>query len=135
MRRLAASMMLVAALAFAFHAGVVAASEFALPAQVSQSVTHDHAVSSHDHASGHHDEVEAPDGTHVAAGQADHDHGKGHCKTNCCGAACTTAVLSAPAFHVSRVEASAVLIGLFEPALSGVDPSGLKRPPRTPSIA
>jgi hypothetical protein len=28
-----------------------------------------------------------------------------------------------------------VLIGLFVPALPGTDPSGLKRPPRTPSIA
>lgn len=70
------------------------------------------------------------------AEQGGHHHdGKRHCKTNCCGAACTIAVLSTPAFQVSRVEVSSVLTGFFVAPLSGMDPSGLKRPPRTPSIA
>jgi hypothetical protein len=138
MRRLGASMMLVAALAFAFHSGVVAASEFGPAAPVGQVAAHDHGqAANHDRATDHHDgpRASAAAGTHVAGDHGDHDHGKGHCKTNCCGAACTTAVLSTPAFHVSRVEISSVLIGLFVPVLSGIDPSALKRPPRTPSIA
>jgi hypothetical protein len=137
LRRLGASMMLVAALAFAFHSGVVAASDVAGSSRASASSVQSHqSQGPHDHVLGEHGSA-AEGGAHVHAdaGHSGHHDGKGHCKANCCGAACTIAVLSTPAFQVSRVEVSSVLTGLFAPALSGIDPSGLKRPPRTPSIA
>jgi hypothetical protein len=131
--------MLVAALAFAFHAGAVAASALGVSAAVGQSASHhqDEGSRSHDHTASHHDHVHAAGNAsaYAAGAPGDHDHRKGHCKTNCCGAACTLAVLSTPAFQVSRIEVSSVLIGSFVPVLSSIDPSSLKRPPRTPNIA
>lgn len=140
--RLGASIMLVAALAFAFHTGVVAASGTGGSPDVTSASRSQESRSPHDHARGEHGVVGEASGAHLHAeaakassGQGEQHDGKGHCKTNCCGAACTIAVLSTPAFQVTRVEVSSVLTELFVPASSGIDPSGLKRPPRTPSIA
>lgn len=118
-RRLATSVMLLAALAFAFHTGAVAA-DFGLTDCVAHASSLDHVhadASAREHKTG-------AGGDRVSAERS-------HCKVPCCGSACTVAVL-ASVYSISPVRSSC-MTALILPAhaLSHTEPHGIERPPRS----
>jgi hypothetical protein len=130
LRRLGTSIMLVAALAFAFHNAAVAA-DISGPGgcngHVHTAATQDHAAA-HQHASAAH----SHDHQHASTNHADRDgtSQKGDCKVPCCGSACTTALLVTPGMpQIVRGRPVSVL-SVHHRAVHEAQPSGLKRPPR-----
>ncbi len=147
-RRLVASIMLVAVASFVLHGGAMAGLHQHGPGSTECATTapvgHVHPAASHEHPT--------PD-LHEAA----HDHGEGvahnHAKadlpgetapsdqqaagegTPCCASVCAIALT---AFGLDTTSApigvSVVLVPESQRG-SGIDPNGLKRPPRTPDIA
>src|SRR6202035_3481629 len=113
LRRLGTSVMLVAALAFAFHNAAVADDLGGLHDRAGhvhggvapESPAHEHAAPAHHHADG------AASHNHQHASAA-HSAGAGHkdgCKVPCCGSACTTALLATPVLLQGISTPSAVL--------------------------
>ena len=134
LRRLVTSVMLVAVTSFVLHGAAVTGSHaHGLGPVQGASTSHAH----HGHGTAHHH----PDGTsHIhGAGQdgagAGHDHHAGGGEAPCCGSICTMAL--AP-FGPDAASAPIALAAALKPVSqegSGIDPNGLKRPPRTPCIA
>lgn len=127
--RLCSAIMLLAALSFAFHTGVVLA-DFNDIAD-----GHGHAAASVE-TSAHVDGTAHAD-VHRSAADADHDAGghQGHCKVPCCGSiGCTIALLaSGILLFPVRIATTAPPLPMVT-SLSGVEPRGLKRPPKTLSL-
>jgi hypothetical protein len=102
LRRLGTSMMLVAALAFAFHNAAVAANisgPIGCNGHVHSTATHDHgAVHAHWGVSHHIEVTQSHTHQHAVSnfGEQDGTTHKGTCKVPCCGTACTTALLVTP---------------------------------------
>ena len=138
LRRLVASIMLVATAAFVLHGSAMASlhAHGADSPQCKPATTHIHAPAAHDHgdgvvhvhadrsakASGH---DHGPNGTHHAAGN----------DGPCCSTVCSVTLA---AFGFEVISAPLGLAQDLRPASqvgSGIDPNGLKRPPRTPCIA
>lgn len=146
-RRLVASVMLVAVTSFVFHGGAMAGLHQHGPGSTecaaSGSGGHVHQAAAHSHST--------PD-----AHQVVHDHGDGaahhHVDANlfdeavpsdqqagsegspCCAGICATALI---AFGPDTTSIPMGVILVFVPASqrgSGIDPNGLKRPPRTSDI-
>jgi hypothetical protein len=102
LRRLGTSIMLVAALAFAFHNAAVAANisgPIGCNGHVPSTATHDHG-GVHEHSGVFHQVDFSHSHTHQHAastsGKKDGTTHKGTCKVPCCGTACTTALLVTP---------------------------------------
>jgi hypothetical protein len=130
LRRLGTSIMLAAALAFAFHNAAVAADisgASGCNGHVHTAATHDHAAA-HEHAGVAHSHGHQ----HASTDQTYHDgtSHKGDCKVPCCGSACTTALLVAPTMpQIVRGQLTSVL-AVHRQAVHEAQPSGLKRPPK-----
>jgi hypothetical protein len=137
LRRLGTSIMLAAALAFAFHNAAVAADisgAIGCNGDVHAIATPDH-IAAHEHAGvahSHTSVAHSHDHQHAST-----DHQKidgtphsGDCKVPCCGSACTIALLVAPAMpQIVRGRPASVLATQSQ-AIHEAQPSGLKRPPR-----
>jgi hypothetical protein len=136
LRRLGTSMMLVAALAFAFHNAAVAADisgPIGCNGHVQGTATHDRgAVQEHSGAYHHIHLTHSHAHQHAASHSSNQDgttH-KGTCKVPCCGTACTTALLVTPPLpQIVRGRPKTVLTA-YSPAIHEAQPIGLKRPPR-----
>ena len=126
LRRLAASLMLLAMTAFVLHGTAMAKAVG--PAGFPSSVGHVHAVGGgHHHLAADHDHADAAHGEHH---QGDH-HGKGGSTAPCCGSMCAGALpSSAPGCAVTRIQRELARAIPDDRSWSGLDPSGLKRPPR-----
>jgi hypothetical protein len=130
LRRLGTSIMLAAALAFAFHNAVVAADI----SGASGCNGHVHTAATHDHAAAHElaGVVQSHGHQHASADRTHHDgtSHEGDCKVPCCGSACTTALLVTPTMpQIVRGRPTSVLAA-HRQAVHEAQPSGLKRPPR-----
>ena len=147
-RRLVASVMLVAVASFVLHGGAMAglhqhgpgSTECAAPASgghVHQAATHSHPTPAahdvgHDHGEGaadhHHDAGmldEASPSDQQAAGEG----------SPCCAGICAIALTGfGPDTTSAPMGATLVRVPASQRG-SGIDPNGLKRPPRTPCIA
>lgn len=132
LRRLVASAMLAAMLAFVLHGGAMAgphlhaAGTAGCASHADGGHHHHHAdtAGSHHHGDAHHQ------------GDAHHPGGEPHEGAEaCCGSACAVAIAS-PAPQAAGTPVAAPPVLLPEPAQgSGLGPDGLRRPPRTPDIA
>jgi hypothetical protein len=135
LRRLATSIMLVAALAFAFHNAAVAANisgPIGCNGHVHSTATHDHGAVHERSGVSHHIDVTHSQTQHAAStsGKKDGTTHKGTCKVPCCGTACTTALLVTPPLpQIVRGRPQTVLTA-YSPAIHEAQPIGLKRPPR-----
>jgi hypothetical protein len=130
-RRLVASIMLVAFASFVLHGSAMARPAPTHGAAGMAGHHHDH--SAHDHG------AVAPDGqagTQAALDPEDSDRtADAHGQDVCCGSFCATAL--APVGRdggVTRV-GTAVVLPAFETVEGGIAPEGLRKPPRTPDIA
>jgi hypothetical protein len=139
LRRLVASVMLVAMASFVLHGAAMAGfhPHKAGSADCGPVAAHAHQAHGHDHGEAvvH---VHAEQAADVAArdhgSKADH-HADGGSDGPCCSSVCsvTVAILGS-----DLVSAPMGFAKAFQPESqvgSGIDQSGLKRPPRTPSIA
>lgn len=125
--------MMLAALAFTFHAGAVAA-DFGSMAELyghAGAKSHDYAdAQAHLHAGARQTGAPPvhPAGTKSAEIPSDH----GHCKVPCCGTGCTIAVLAVGVTLSSSARtASSDTPAPVIASLTGTDPPGLERPPRS----
>jgi hypothetical protein len=140
--------MLVAVASFVLHGGAMAGlhqhSQDTTDCATTASGGHVHRVAAHDHA--------APVAQHAV-----HDHGDGvahhHAEADpapeevpsdqqaadegsaCCAGVCAVALIAFGSGTSSVPMASRLVVVLTSQVGSGIDPNGLKRPPRTPSIA
>jgi hypothetical protein len=141
-RRLVTSIMLVAVTSFVLHGGPTASHAHG-PAPNQQHATHHHAGESASlehradvaqvHAAGgaHEHAFAQPCDQNALAG--DH-HGSGEAWLPCCGSLCSFVLAPIGSETQSVLLATAALIPVSQFG-SGIDPNGLKRPPRTPCIA
>jgi hypothetical protein len=147
-RRLAASVMLVAMTSFVLHGAAMAGLHQHGPGSTECATTasagHVHAATSHqpstldahhaahDHGSGvdhHHAKADLPDEVASSDQQA---AGEG---SPCCASICAIALTAFGLDTTSApMEVSLILVPESQRG-SGIDPNGLKRPPRTPDIA
>lgn len=116
MRRLVATLMLVAVMALTVHAGAMAGVDDGPDADRPAAV---HALPGH--------EVSAS----IDHGGLKHDHGKSPCKSACYGACCAMAVLSTSTTVELSARPVTRMIFVRIDALEGHDPGGLKRPPKS----
>lgn len=116
--------MLVAMTAFVLHGSAMAKAEAGGAVNCPSSIGHVHADGGdHQHLATDHSHADAGD-------QGDHHHGKGASNNPCCGSMCAFALpASAPTHVVSFVQMSVVRTVATD-LWSGLDPGGLKRPPR-----
>lgn len=124
-RRLVASLMLVAVTAFVLHGAAMAKAEAGKSGglgtvehvyHVADGVDHQHLAADHDHAD--------------AGDQSDHHHGKGGSSGACCGSMCAFALPASALVHAVFLAMVSVVLTAAADLWSGLDPSGLKRPPR-----
>jgi hypothetical protein len=139
LRRLVASMMLVAMTSFVLHGAAMVSS-------------HRHVLASHDCERADHVHVKAQGSTHVHADGSAHVHHAQHdlegadhklpdrChadggEADCCGTVCAVAIAAAAPNALSVLLRVAKVRPLLDQDGSGADLSGLKRPPRITDIA
>lgn len=141
-RRLVASLMLVAMTSFVLHSGAMAglhqhgldSSECETTA--SSGHVHQAAVSieqAHDHdnvAAHHHGTIDSAD--EVSSNDTKADPGA---KTPCCTSVCAVVLTSVNPAAMSAPMGIILTLLPESQLVSGIDPNGLKRPPRTPDIA
>ncbi len=124
-RRFVASLMLLAALAFAFH-GATHAGDLHLSGDICHAAAGS-APDGHHHKHAHHDH-----GTHDHAdqAQADHHHDQDVQKAPCCGSICTVAISAMPGLGLAAMMHR--LTGFVPPDTfaTGIQPDGLHRPPK-----
>jgi hypothetical protein len=97
-----------------------------------------HAAAKHTHSAGHGD-GDAPH-HHAAADLTDDaapadQKANGDASTQCCASICAFALVAFGSDTLSRLMGVALALVPDSQVGSGIDPSGLKRPPRTPCIA
>jgi hypothetical protein len=148
LRRLVASIMLVAVASFVLHGGAMAglhqhgpgSADCGTPApagHVHQAGIHDHGPSDirhapHDHGSG---TAHQPTGADVASDDVPHDRQAAGEGSACCAGVCAAAVIAVGLETASTRMGSRLVVIPGGQRGSGIDPNGLKRPPRTLSIA
>lgn len=150
LRRLGASLMLVAMASFVLHGAAMAGSHArGGSAQCQPQVTHVHQIAhaqqhgtAGEHAVAHHHgdgvvHFHASDGAQVAPDQpgAGPEHKAADNHSPCCSMACAVTLAAS---EVAAVAGPTPAARASLPASQqgfGTDPNGLKRPPRTPSIA
>ena len=147
LRRLVASIMLVAVASFVLHGTAMAgvhqhapgSTECATTASsghVHQAAAHDHAtidvqLANHDHGTGvAHNHAEA-DLSEDETPSDQHAAGEG---SACCASVCAMALTEFGLNTMSAPMSSSLTLIPESQCGSGIDPNGLKRPPRTPSI-
>jgi hypothetical protein len=138
LRRLVASVMLVAMASFVLHGAAMAGfhPHKAGAADCEPVAAHAHQAQGHDHGDGvmHvHAVDQAAEAAHDHGGSPDHHANGGD--GPCCSSVCSV-TLAMPGSNV--LSAPMGFAKAFQPESqvgSGIDQSGLKRPPRTPSIA
>jgi hypothetical protein len=132
--------MLVAMASFVLHGAAMAGfhPHKAGSADCAPVAAHAHQVQGHDHGDGivhvHAVEKAADVADHDNGGKADH-HANGGSDGPCCSSVCSV-TLAIPGSDL--VSAPMGFVQAFQPESqvgSGIDQSGLKRPPRPPSIA
>lgn len=134
LRRLVASIMLAAMTSFVLHGG--AAATHAHPSAPHQQHAHDHGRQgvAHDHGGGKvhvHGEGRAL----VQVGDACDGHDSAGGEFPCCGSFCAFALAFSGGDTLSAPVALAAALTAASQLGSGIDPNGLKRPPRPPAIA
>ena len=130
-RRFVASLMLLAALAFAFHgathAGALHLNErdscHAIAGQAPGGHHHAHAHGTHDHAD------------HGDQEPADHHHGKDGQEAPCCGNICATAMPAMHGLEFTGLTHRLTGVALPDTHAVGFDPAGLGRPPKPLTFA
>ena len=129
LHRFVASLMLVAMTAFVLH-GAAMAKAGAGGIGCSSSAGHVHPAAGnndHHHVGAGHDHA---DHQHAELGDHDGHHGKGGSEAPCCGSACTTALPSSAPVHAVSLIPVRLTMTVVTDLWSGIDPNGLKRPPR-----
>jgi hypothetical protein len=140
LRRLVASVMLVAMASFVLHGAAMAGfySHEAGSADCQPVAAQAHQAQGHDHGDGvfHvHAAEPTPDVSHHTEGGHAGHHADGGSDGPCCSSVCSVTLAMSGSDLVSAPMAFA---NAFQPQSqvgSGIDQGGLKRPPRTPSIA
>jgi hypothetical protein len=153
LRRLVASIMLVAVASFVLHGGGMAglhqhgrgSTECATPAlggHGNQAAVHGHGTpdvqhETHDHGVGvahHHADADLAKAD-LAAGDVSNDRHAASEGSACCASVCAVALIAFGSDTMSVPMGSTLAVVFKSQIGSGINPNGLKRPPRTPSIA
>jgi hypothetical protein len=137
LRRLVASVMLVAMASFVLHGAAMAGfhPHETSSADCGPAATHAHQAQPHDHGDGivHvHAEQAADVADHDDGGTPDHANGG---DGPCCSSVCSVTLVMSGSDVVSAPMGFAKAFQPESQVGSGIDQSGLKRPPRPPSIA
>ncbi|MFC4172441.1 hypothetical protein ACFOYU_10255 [Microvirga sp. GCM10011540] len=136
LRRFVASLVLVAMASFVLHGGAMAALQAhdGGPARGAHATHTKDADRPHPECADRVVTAVAPDGCVHGAGGPDHDGSEGPHSPHC-GMVCGLALPSGSLGPVPVPATAAVCLPLESQRGSGIDPNGLKRPPRTPCIA
>lgn len=149
LRRLVASIMLVAVASFVLHGGATAGvhqhGQGSTDCATTASGGHVHRGAAHNHVtSGAQHAVHDDHGDSVAHHHADIDPAEGEIPSHqqaagegsdCCAGVCAVALIAYGSGTTSALMGTSHTLMLSSQRGSGIDPNGLKRPPRTPSIA
>ena len=130
--------MLLAVASFVLHGSAMARMQAAGPCAGSDQVSLSHSHGDHRHASAEAHDDAGIGHVQASADSGGHDHGRADHHADgapCCGMSCAIAITPVgPDLLCAPVALSAV-VPAFAEAGGGIDPNGLKRPPRTPDIA